>query len=184
MDNRQYRQIVDDYADMVYRIALQPDARRARCRGRGAGGVLEVLRETAGMVLRRPERNGGRAMAAVPERETARDERLRAWLIRVTVNECKSLLAESVAPASGAVGHSMAMPSLRGARVRRAVPRGAVRGAGALREMPHRGAPVLLRGHGYSPDRRGAGHEGTHGAHPARPSKEVTEAVIEGGVGR
>ena len=38
------------------------------------------------MVLRR-----ARALAAVPEREPARDERLRAWLIRVTVNECKSL---------------------------------------------------------------------------------------------
>ena len=30
-------------------------------------------------------------MAAGTEREPARDERLRAWLIRVTVNECKSL---------------------------------------------------------------------------------------------
>ena len=30
-------------------------------------------------------------MAAEAERGTARDERLRAWLIRVTVNECRSL---------------------------------------------------------------------------------------------
>lgn len=111
-----------------------------------------------------PERNGGRALAAVPEREPARDDRLRAWLIRVTVNECKSLWRslwrQRVELRDIRDGRCS---SLRGARFRRHVPRGAVRGVGrATREVPHRGAPALLRGHGYPRDRRGAGHQGAH----------------------
>ena len=107
MDNRQYRQIVDDYADMVYRIALNqtrrvpdaedvvqavflkpyekpptwlecdgdPDPGRDAGHGRGRDG----------------ERTAGDGTGCDTKRTGARDERLRAWLIRVTVNECKSL---------------------------------------------------------------------------------------------
>lgn len=107
MDNRQYRQIVDDYADMVYRIALNqtrrvpdaedvvqavflkpyekpptwlecdgdPDPGRDAGHGRGRDG----------------ERTAGDGTGCDTKRTGALDERLRAWLIRVTVNECKSL---------------------------------------------------------------------------------------------
>ena len=107
MDNRQYRQIVDAYADMVYRIALNqtrrvpdaedvvqavflklyekpptwlecdgdPDPGRDAGHGRGRDG----------------ERTAGDGTGCDTKRAGARDERLRAWLIRVTVNECKSL---------------------------------------------------------------------------------------------
>ena len=107
MDNRQYRQIVDDYADMVYRIALNqtrrvpdaedvvqavflklyekpptwlacdgdPDPGRDAGHGRGRDG----------------ERTAGDGTGCDTKRAGARDDRLRAWLIRVTVNECKSL---------------------------------------------------------------------------------------------
>lgn len=107
MDNRQYRQIVDDYADMVYRIALNqtrrvpdaedvvqavflkpyekpptwlecdgdPDPGRDAGHGRGRDG----------------ERTAGDGTGCDTKRAGALDERLRAWLIRVTVNECKSL---------------------------------------------------------------------------------------------
>lgn len=107
MDNRQYRQIVDAYADMVYRIALNqtrrvpdaedvvqavflklyekpptwlecdgdPDPGRDAGHGRGRDG----------------ERTAGDGTGCDTKRAAARDERLRAWLIRVTVNECKSL---------------------------------------------------------------------------------------------
>ena len=107
MDNRQYRQIVDDYADMVYRIALNqtrrvpdaedvvqavflkpyekpptwlecdgdPDPGRDAGHGRGRDG----------------ERTAGDGTGCDTKRTGALDERLRAWLICVTVNECKSL---------------------------------------------------------------------------------------------
>ena len=107
MDNRQYRQIVDAYADMVYRIALNqtrrvpdaedvvqavflklyekpptwlecdgdPDPGRDAGHGRGRDG----------------ERTAGDGTGCDTKRAGARDDRLRAWLIRVTVNECKSL---------------------------------------------------------------------------------------------
>lgn len=108
MDNRQYRQIVDDYADMVYRIALNqtrrvpdaedvvqavflklyekpptwlecdgdPDPGRDAGHGRGRDG----------------ERTAGDGTGCDTKRGADRDdERLRAWLIRVTVNECKNL---------------------------------------------------------------------------------------------
>lgn len=107
MDNRQYRQIVDDYADMVYRIALNqtrrvpdaedvvqavflkpyekpptwlecdgdPDPGRDAGHGRGRDG----------------ERTAGDGTGCDTKRAGALDERLRAWLICVTVNECKSL---------------------------------------------------------------------------------------------
>lgn len=107
MDNSQYRQIVDAYADMVYRIALNqtrrvpdaedvvqavflklyekpptwlecdgdPDPGRDAGHGRGRDG----------------ERTAGDGTGCDTKRAGARDDRLRAWLIRVTVNECKSL---------------------------------------------------------------------------------------------
>lgn len=186
MDNRQYRQIVDAYADMVYRIALNQTRPGADAEDVVQAVFLKFYEKPPTWFCDGPERNGGRALAAVPEREPARDDRLRAWLIRVTVNECKSLWRslwrQRVELRDIRDGRCS---SLRGARFRRHVPRGAVRGVGrATREVPHRGAPALLRGHGYPRDRRGAGHQGAHGAHPARPSKEVTETVTEGGVGR
>lgn len=90
MDNRQYRQIVDDYADMVYRIALN-QTRRVPDAEDVVQAVFLKLYEKPPMWLDDGAERGGRAMAAGTEREPARDERLRAWLIRVTVNECKSL---------------------------------------------------------------------------------------------
>ena len=186
MDNRQYRQIVDDYADMVYRIALNQTRRVPDTEDVVQAVFLKLYEKPPTWLGNGLECDGGRAMAAGTEREPARDERLRAWLIRVTVNECKSLWRslwrQRVELREIRDGDR---PALRGVRVRRAGSRGAVRGFGhAARKVPHCRAPVLLRGHGYSPDRRGAGHQGTHGAHPARPSKETTETVTEGGVGR
>lgn len=91
MDNRQYRQIVDDYADMVYRIALNQTRRVPDAEDVVQAVFLKLYEKPPTWFCDGPERNGGRALAAVPEREPRRDERLRAWLIRVTVNECKSL---------------------------------------------------------------------------------------------
>lgn len=91
MDNRQYRQIVDDYADMVYRIALNQTRRVPDAEDVVQAVFLKFYEKPPTWFCDGPERNGGRALAAAPEREPARDERLRAWLIRVTVNECKSL---------------------------------------------------------------------------------------------
>lgn len=91
MDNRQYRQIVDDYADMVYRIALNQTRRVPDAEDVVQAVFLKFYEKPPTWFCDGPERNSGRAMVAVPEREPACDERLRAWLIRVTVNECKSL---------------------------------------------------------------------------------------------
>lgn len=83
MDNRQYRQIVDAHADMVYRIALN-QTRRVPDAEDVVQAVFLKLYEKPPMWL-----DDGAERDA--ERGAARDERLRAWLIRVTVNECKSL---------------------------------------------------------------------------------------------
>ena len=79
MDNRQYRQIVDDYADMVYRIALNQTRRVPDAEDVMQAVFLKLYEKQPAWL-----RDGA-------ERGVARDERLRAWLIRVTVNECKSL---------------------------------------------------------------------------------------------
>ena len=107
MDNRQYRQIVDDYADMVYRIALNqtrrvPDAEDVvqavflkpyekpptwlECEGDPDPG-----RDAGHGRGRAGERTAGDGTGCDTKRAGALDERLRAWLICVTVNECKSL---------------------------------------------------------------------------------------------
>ena len=107
MDNRQYRQIVDDYADMVYRIALNqtrrvPDAEDVvqavflklyeklptwlECDGDSDPG-----RDAGHGRGRDGERTAGDGTGCDTKRTGALDERLRAWLICVTVNECKSL---------------------------------------------------------------------------------------------
>ena len=91
MDNRQYRQIVDDYADMVYRIALNQTRRVPDAEDVVQAVFLKLYEKPPTWLGNGLERDGGRAMAAEVERGAARDERLRAWLIRVTVNECKSL---------------------------------------------------------------------------------------------
>ena len=96
MDNRQFRAIVDAYADMVYRIALNQTRR-----GTDADDVVQAvflkLYEKPPVWLGRAsaaeQADGGRSLrssrSAAPNAAT--DERLRAWLIRVTVNECRNL---------------------------------------------------------------------------------------------
>lgn len=91
MDNRQYRQIVDDYADMVYRIALNQTRRVPDAEDVVQAVFLRLYEKPPAWLCDKAERDSGRAMAAEAERGAACDERLRAWLIRVTVNECKSL---------------------------------------------------------------------------------------------
>lgn len=91
MDNRQYRQIVDNFADMVYRIALNQTRRVPDAEDVVQAVFLKLYEKPPTWLGNGLECDGGRAMAAVPEREPARDEHLRAWFIRVTVNECKSL---------------------------------------------------------------------------------------------
>lgn len=91
MDNRQYRQIVDDYADMVYRIALNQTRRVPDAEDVVQAVFLKLYEKPPAWLCDKAERDSGRAMAAEAERGAACDERLRAWLIRVTVNECKSL---------------------------------------------------------------------------------------------
>lgn len=91
MDNRQYRQIVDDYADMVYRIALNQTRRVPDAEDVVQAVFLKLYEKPPTWLGNGLERDGGRVMAAEAERGAACDERLRAWLIRVTVNECKSL---------------------------------------------------------------------------------------------
>lgn len=96
MDNRQFRAIVDAYADMVYRIALNQTRR-----GADADDVVQAVflklyekpPEWLGDVsapdqaaVRSPRDSRHRAPS-----DAATDERLRAWLIRVTVNECRNL---------------------------------------------------------------------------------------------
>lgn len=107
MDNRQYRQIVDDYADMVYRIALN-QTRRVPDAEDVVQAVFLKLYEKSPTWLecdgdpdpgrdaghgrgRDGERTAGDGTGCDTKRAGALDERLRAWLIRVTVNECKSL---------------------------------------------------------------------------------------------
>ena len=86
MDNRQFRAIVDAYADMVYRIALNQTRRGA--------DADDVVQEWLGRASAAEQADGGRPLrissrSAAPNAAT--DERLRAWLIRVTVNECRNL---------------------------------------------------------------------------------------------
>ena len=84
MDNRQFRTIVDAYGDMVYRIALNQTRRAA-----DADDIVQTV------FLKLYERPSAWLVAAGPVAEAhavaASDERLRAWLIRVTANECRSL---------------------------------------------------------------------------------------------
>lgn len=91
MDNRQYRQIVDAYADMVYRIALNQTRRAPDAEDVVQAVFLKLYEKPPTWLDDGAECDGERAAGAVSERGAARDERLRAWLIRVTVNECKSL---------------------------------------------------------------------------------------------
>lgn len=79
MDNRQYRQIVDDFADMVYRIALNQTRR--------VTDAEDVVQAVFLKLYEKPPTWLGDGKRGAAEG----DERLRAWLIRVTVNECKSL---------------------------------------------------------------------------------------------
>ncbi|MEY8459521.1 sigma-70 family RNA polymerase sigma factor [Eggerthellaceae bacterium 24-137] len=79
MDNRQFRLIVDAYGDMVYRIALNQTRRAADA---------DDIVQTVFLKLYEKPPTWLAAGASVPP---ASDERLRAWLIRVAANECKSL---------------------------------------------------------------------------------------------
>lgn len=91
MDNRQYRQIVDAHADMVYRIALNQTRRVPDAEDVVQAVFLKLYEKPPTWLGNEAEHDGERAAGSVSEREAARDERLRAWLIRVTVNECRSL---------------------------------------------------------------------------------------------
>ena len=70
MDNREFRSIVDEYGDMVYRIALN----QARSLTDAEGIVQTVFLK----------------LYAKPPEDTS-PERVKPWLIRVTVNECAGL---------------------------------------------------------------------------------------------
>lgn len=74
MDNRQYRAAVDGFGDMVYRIALAQTHSHADA---------EDVTQTVFLKLytKAPENLGG--------------DQLKYWLIRVTVNQCKSLWRSS-----------------------------------------------------------------------------------------
>lgn len=86
MDNREYRQAVDQFGDMVYRIALNQT--------RSAADADDVTQAVfLKLFTRPPEWLGDGPVGPVGPGRSRRvaDERLKAWLIRVTVNECKSL---------------------------------------------------------------------------------------------
>lgn len=117
MDKQAYRQAVDQFGDMVYRIALNQTrcaadaddvtqavflklftkpprwledvepikAADAQCAKRVMGA--EGAERAAAATVRGAASSTGPARASLP----VPDERLKAWLIRVTVNECKSL---------------------------------------------------------------------------------------------
>lgn len=107
MDNRQYRQIVDAYADMVYRIALNQTRRVPDAEDVVQAVFLKLYEKPPAWLEcdgdpdpgrdaghgrgRNGERTAGDGTGCDTKRAGARDDRLRAWLIRVTVNECKSL---------------------------------------------------------------------------------------------
>ena len=78
MDNRQYRQIVDDYADMVYRIALNQTRRVPDAEDVVQAVFLKLYEKPPAWLCDKAERDSGRAMAAEAERGAACDERLRA----------------------------------------------------------------------------------------------------------
>lgn len=79
MDNRQFRLIVDAYGDMVYRIALNQTRRPV--------DADDIVQTVFLKLYEKPPTWLVSGASAPP----ASDERLRAWLIRVTANECKSL---------------------------------------------------------------------------------------------
>ena len=96
MDNRQFRAIVDAYADMVYRIALNQTRSAADADDVTQAVFLKLYEkppEWLGRASAAEQADGDRSLrssrSAAPNAAT--DERLRAWLIRVTVNECRNL---------------------------------------------------------------------------------------------
>ena len=60
MDNRQYRQIVDAYADMVYRIALNQTRRVPDAEDVVQAVFLKFYEKPPTWFCDGPERNGGR----------------------------------------------------------------------------------------------------------------------------
>ena len=73
MDNRQYRQIVDDYADMVYRIALNQTRRVPDAEDVVQAVFLKLYEKPPTWLGNGLERDGGRAMATEVERGAARE---------------------------------------------------------------------------------------------------------------
>ena len=63
MDNRQYRQIVDDYADMVYRIALNQTRRVPDAEDVVQAVFLKLYEKPPTWLGNGLERDGGRGMA-------------------------------------------------------------------------------------------------------------------------
>ena len=87
MDKREYRQVVDEFGDMVYRIALNQT--------RSAADADDVTQAVFLKLFTRPPHGvlsaeGSASRGHAARSQTSR-EHLKAWLIRVTVNECKSL---------------------------------------------------------------------------------------------
>lgn len=75
MDNRQYRQIVDDYADMVYRIALNQTRRVPDAEDVAQAVFLKLYEKPPAWLGDGAERDSGRATTGEAERGGARDER-------------------------------------------------------------------------------------------------------------
>lgn len=74
MSSEEYEKTVNDYADMVFRIALNECKNREDAEDILQNTFLKLLQNKKGFVS---------------------EEHLKRWLIRVTVNECHSLFASS-----------------------------------------------------------------------------------------
>lgn len=88
MDNRRFRAAVDAYGDMVYRIALNQTRRPADADDIVQAVFLKLYERPPEWWAEGAQANGRSGTGAAA---AATDQRLRAWLIRVTANECRSL---------------------------------------------------------------------------------------------
>lgn len=90
VDGRQYREAVNEFGDMVYRIALNQTRLTADADDITQAVFLKLYEKPPAFLA---EVNSSEFAAASNFNRGAKAnrERLKAWLIRVTVNECKSL---------------------------------------------------------------------------------------------
>ena len=99
-----------------------------------------------------------------------RDEgHVRAWLLRVTINECRSRLRSAWRRRVSLMGTRRGRD--RGSRAGRACRRGAE----ATPARPGGRVALPLRGFSYRGDRRDAGRTGGYGAHPTRACSSEAE---------